>query len=77
MSRNDDPTRGKIEAAVPLVIRGVPEEDTLSRARSELVGGGGSGVRVARTAEDSEVVVARRGTEKNVVRSGSWAGNRR
>jgi hypothetical protein len=71
VSRNDDPTRGKVEAAVSLVIRGVPEEDTPSRARSELVGGGGSGVRVARTAEDSEVVVARRGTEKSVVRSGS------
>jgi hypothetical protein len=77
VSRNEDPTRGKVEAAVPLMIRGVPEEDTLSRARSELVGGGGSDVRVARTPEDSEVVIATRGTEESVVWSGSWAGNRR
>jgi hypothetical protein len=75
VSRNEDPTRGKVEAVVPLVIRGVPEEDTLSRARSELVGGSNSGVRVAHTPEDSEVVIARRDTEESVVWSGSRAGN--
>jgi hypothetical protein len=38
---------------------------------------GGGGVRVTRTPEDSKVVVPRRGTEKSVVRRGSWAGSRR
>jgi hypothetical protein len=41
------------------------------------MGSGGGGVRVTRTPEDSKVVVPRRGTEKNVVRRGSWAGSRR
>ena len=34
---------------------------------------GGGGVRVTRTPEDPKVVVARRGTEKSVV----WSGSRR
>jgi hypothetical protein len=35
----------------------------------------GGGVRVTRTPEDTEVIVARRGTEEGVVRSGSWGGS--
>ena len=38
---------------------------------------GGSGVRVTRTPKDSNVIVARRGTEESVVWHGSWAGSGR
>jgi hypothetical protein len=72
MARDEDPTRGKVKALVTLVIRGVPEEDIESRPGSQLVGSGGCGVRVTRTPEDSKVIVPRRGTEKSVVRRGSW-----
>jgi len=77
MARDENPIRGKVVASVPLVIWGVPEEDTKSRAGSQLVGSGGGGVRVTRTPEDSKVVVARRGTEESVVWPGSWAGSGR
>jgi len=40
-------------------------------------GSSGCGVRVARTPEDTKVVVPRRGTEKSVVWRGSWAGSGR
>jgi len=61
VARDEDPTRGEVKATVPLVIRGVPEEDTLSRTGSQLVGSSGSGVRVTRTPEDTKVIVARGG----------------
>jgi hypothetical protein len=67
MARDEDPTRGKVKATVTLVIRGVPEKDTQSGTRCQLVGSGGCGVRVTRTPEDSKVIVPRRGTEKSVV----------
>jgi len=71
MARDEDPTRGKVKAAITLVIPGVPEEDTRSRTGSQLVGSGGCGVRVIRTPEDWKVIIPRRGTEKSVVRRGS------
>jgi hypothetical protein len=77
MARDEDLTKGKVKASVTLVIRGVPEEDTESRPGSQLVGSDGCGVRVTRTPEDSKVIVPRRGTEKSVVRRGSWAGSER
>jgi hypothetical protein len=77
MTRDEDPTRGKIIAPVPLVIRGVPEEDTESRTRCQLVGSSRCGVRVTRTPEDAKVIVPRRGTEEGVVWRGSWAGSGR
>jgi hypothetical protein len=77
MARDEDPARGKVEAPVPLMIRGVPEEDTESRPGSQLVRSDGCGVRVASTPEDSEVIVLRRGTEKRVVWCGSWTGSGR
>jgi hypothetical protein len=69
--------RGKIIAPVPLVIRGVPEEDTESQTRCQLMGSGSCGVRVTRTPEDAKVVVPRRGTERSMVWRGSWADSRR
>ena len=57
----------------PLVVRGVTEEHTTSRAGRQLVRSSGGGVRVTRTPEDPKVVVARRGTEQSEV----WSGRRR
>ena len=72
MSRDQDATRCEVKASVPLVVRGVTKEHT-SRAGRQLVRSSGRGVRVTRTPEDPKVVVARRGTEKSVV----WSGSRR
>jgi hypothetical protein len=60
MARDEDPTRGKVVASIPRVIRGVSEEDTVSRTGSQLVGSGGGGVRVTRTPKDSKVIVSKR-----------------
>jgi YbbR domain-containing protein len=67
MARDEDSSGGKVKALVPLVIRGVPEEDTESGAGVQLVGRRGSGVGVTRTPKDAKVIVPRRGTEKSVV----------
>ena len=73
MSGDQNEARGEVKASVPLVVRGVLEEHTMSRAGRQLVRSGGGGVRVTCTPEDQKVVVARRGTEKSVV----WSGSRR
>src|SRR6185369_9783047 len=65
--------RSEVNASVSLVVRGVTKEHTPSRAGRQLVRSSGGGVRVTRTPEDPKVVVARRGTEKSVV----WSGSRR
>jgi hypothetical protein len=62
VSGDQNAARGEVKASVPLVVRGVPEEHTTSRAGHQLVRSGGGGVRVTRTPEDPKVVVARRGT---------------
>jgi hypothetical protein len=77
MARDEDATRGKIIAPVPLVVRGVPEEDTESRTGCQLVGSSGRGVRVARTPEDTKVVIPRRGAEQSMVRGRSGTGSER
>jgi hypothetical protein len=77
MARDENTSGGKVIAPVPLVIRGVPEEDTERGSRVQLVRGSGSGVGVTRTPKHAEVIVPRRGTEEGVVRSGSGAGRRR
>jgi hypothetical protein len=78
MARDEDPSGGKVKTPVPLVIRGVPEEDTESGAGVQLVGRSGSGVGVTRTPKDANVIVPRRGTEKGVVwrRSGTCSGRK-
>jgi hypothetical protein len=76
MARDEDPARGEVKAAVALVVRGVPEKHTEGGTRCELVRSSGSGVRVASTPEDTEVVIARRGTEECLV-SGGRARSRR
>jgi hypothetical protein len=77
MARDEDPSGGKVKATVPLVIRGVPEENTESRTGCQLVRSSGSGVGVTRTPEDSKVIVPRRDTEKSVVWRESGAGSGR
>ena len=73
VSGDQDAARGEVKASVPLVVRGVTKEHTTSRAGRQPVRSSGGGVRVTRTPEDPKVVVARRGTEKSVV----WSGSRR
>jgi hypothetical protein len=77
MARDEDSTRGKVVASVPLVIGVVLKEDTKSRTGSQLVRSGGGGVRVTHAPKDSKVILARRGTEESVVWRGSWAGSGR
>jgi hypothetical protein len=78
MARDEDLSGGKLKAPVPLVIRGVPEENTESGAGVQLVGRSGSGVWVTRTPKDAKVIVPRRGTEEGVVwrRSGTDSGRK-
>jgi len=72
MSGDQDLARGEVKAAIPLVVRGVPEKHTPSRTGHQLVGSSGGGVRIARTLEDTEVMVTRRGAKKSVLWSGGW-----
>jgi hypothetical protein len=78
MARDEYPSGGKVKAPVPLVIQGVPKEDTESGAGVQLVRRSGSGVGVTRTPKDAKVIVPRRGTEKGVVwgRSGTGSGRK-
>ena len=73
MSGDEDPVRGEVKAAVPLVVRGVIKKHTTSRAGRQLVWSSCGDVRITCTPEDTKVVVARRDTEKSVV----WSGSRR
>src|SRR6185312_13972299 len=73
VSGDQDAASGEVKVSVPLVVRGVTEEHTTSRAGRQLVRSSGGGVRVTRTPKDPKVVVARRGTEESVV----WSGSRR
>ena len=73
VSGDQDAARGEIKALVPLMVRGVTKEHTASQAGRKLVRSSDGGVKVTRTSEDPKVVVARRGTEKSVV----WSGSRR
>jgi hypothetical protein len=41
VTRDNDAARGKVKTLVPLVLRGVAEEDTPERAWSEFVGSDG------------------------------------
>jgi hypothetical protein len=78
MARDEDPSGGKVKAPVPILIRGVPEEDTESGAGVQLVGRSDSGVGVTRTPKDAKMIVPRRGTEKGMVwcRSGTGSGRK-
>jgi hypothetical protein len=70
MTRNEDPTRGEIKAAIALMVRGVPEKHTEGGPGCKFLRSSSSSVRVASTPEDTKMVIARRGTEECLVRSG-------
>ena len=71
MSGDKDLVRGEAKASVPLVVRGVTNKHTTSRAGCQLVRSSGEYVKVTGTPEDTKVVVAGRSTEKSMVRSKS------
>ena len=73
MSGDEDPTRGEVKAAVPLVVGGVTKKHTPCRAGRQFVRSSGTDVGITCTPEDTKVVVAGRGTGKSVV----WSGSRR
>jgi hypothetical protein len=60
----------EIETPVPLVLRGVPKNDTPTGARGELMGSSGRGIRVAGAPEDLQVGIGGSGTEKSEVGGG-------
>jgi hypothetical protein len=68
VARDNDAVRGKVKTSVPLVLRGVAEEDTLRRAWSEFVGSDGREVGVASTPEDTKVRIGGSGTKEGKVR---------
>jgi len=71
MTGDEDTMRGKVIAPIPLMIRGVPKEDTTSRARCKLVRCSGREVRVASAPKDSKVIIGGRGAKESEVRCGS------
>jgi hypothetical protein len=71
MTGDEDTMRGKVIASIPLMIRGVPKEDTTSRVRCKLVRCSGREVRVASAPKDSKVIIGGRGAKESEVRCGS------
>jgi hypothetical protein len=65
---------GEIKAPIPLVIRGVPKEDTTSGTGPKLVRGSGGKIRIAGAPEHMKVIVGGRGTKEGKV--GGWVRNR-
>jgi hypothetical protein len=59
VTRDDDEVGGEVQTPIPLMVRGVAEEDAASGVRRKLVRGGSGSVRVAGTAEHAQVVVGR------------------
>jgi hypothetical protein len=59
VTRDDDAVGGEVHTSIPLVVRGVTEEEVASGARRKLVRGGSGSVRVAGIAEHAQVVVGR------------------
>ena len=64
MTRDDDMLGEKIEALLPLVIRGVSKEKTARRARCKFVRHDGRGVGIAGTPEDSKVLMGGGGAKE-------------
>jgi hypothetical protein len=68
---DNDVVRGKVKTLIPLVLRGVTEEDTPGRAWSEFVVSDGRDVGVAGTPEDTKVYIGGSGTKDGKVGRGS------
>ena len=58
MMRDDDAVGEEIKAVVPLMVRRVTKEKTVSGARRELVWSSGGSVGIAGTAKDTKVGIA-------------------
>jgi hypothetical protein len=67
---DNDAVRGKVKTLIPLILRGVTEEDTLGRVWSELVGSDGREVGVAGTPEDTNVCIGGSGAKEGKVARG-------
>jgi hypothetical protein len=59
VTRDDDAVGGEVQAPIPLVVRGVAEEEASSGASRKLIRGSSGSVRVAGTTEHAQVVVGR------------------
>jgi hypothetical protein len=59
MTRDDDAVGGEVQTLIPLVVRGVAEEEAANGARRKFVRGSSGSVRVAGIAEHAQVVVGR------------------
>jgi hypothetical protein len=57
VTRDDDAVGGKVQTAIPLVVRGVAKEEAVGGARRKLMRGSSGIVRVAGTVEHTKVVV--------------------
>jgi hypothetical protein len=57
MSRHNDPIGVKIKTPITFMILGIPEKDTKSGARRELVFSTGRQVRITGTAKHTEMIV--------------------
>ena len=68
MTGDNDTTRRKVIAPIPLLIRGVPKKDATSRTRCELVRCGGREVGVASAPKDSKVIIGGRGAKESKMR---------
>jgi hypothetical protein len=70
MLRDDDVVGEKVEALMPLVVKGVPEEKAASGLGWKFVGSGDGGVRIAGTTKDVEVRIGKGDAEEGEERGG-------
>ena len=65
MTGDNDTTRRKVIAPIPLMIRRIPKEDATSRTRCELVRCGGREVGIAGTPKNSKVIIGGRSAKES------------
>jgi hypothetical protein len=70
MTRDDIEVDEKIEAPIPLVIRGVPEEKTTRGSGDKFVWSDGGGVGIASAPEDPKVLIGGGGAKVSKKRGG-------
>jgi hypothetical protein len=70
VTRDDDAMGSELEAAIPLVVRGVAKEETASGAWRHLVSGSSGSVGIAGTTKDTEVGVGRGGVVQGEIGGG-------
>jgi hypothetical protein len=70
MSEDQHVIHGKIEAPIPLMLRGVPKESALTGAKGELMRSGSRENQVAGAPEDPKVGIGGSGAKDSIVRCG-------